>query len=223
MPDGKQPCASCPHPFAEHGAHGTACKVPGCSCSGYVSGGGDSAQAEAPPGRHTVVGRATDADGNQGIEMKLPNGEGNPLSVGEEAIRRFGEEIDGHYKRIFGKAPEHLGVTALPYLASADRPLEQGQDGVPMLLIGEDAEPEDVVQTLKTIDDLGLSVEHMPTRHQLAYALKDICAEDAARAAKGGYEDGEAQEGLATKLAQMEDPSGQAYLLASRLRGGQFR
>lgn len=214
MPDGKQPCASCPHPFAEHGD--AACKVPGCTCAGF-STVAEEAQTASTPARHTLVGRATDAVGDEGIELKLPNCEGNPLSVSESVIAGFGAEIQAHYERIFKEPPKHVGVTAVPYLASADTPM--AEDG-PVLMIGEGTPPEEIVKTLKTIEELGLPVESLPPNQKLAYYLKDISAEDAAKAINGQYAEAEAQAKLTVRLAQMDDEG--AYTLAARLRNGDF-
>jgi hypothetical protein len=224
MPDGKQSCANCPHPLAEHAEiegleNRGHCKVPGCPCGAFTTSGGEqAAEQKTAPAFHTIIARATNAEGAAGIEIKIPQGEGRPIDVPQEVVESAMVEARAQFEKVFGESASHAGVSVLPFLASADAP--PTEVNVPLIQFGEDATAQDALEVLKEIDALKLPIDQMPPSVALAFELREVDPELTFEVLKGDYDDKESREVLISKLGEIDSPS--AYLLARRIDNGEF-
>lgn len=224
--DTKATC-SCKHPAAEHskieGLDGLGhCKVPGCECGAFEPVNADAPSQQAPA-YHTLIARATNADGTKGVNLIAPKGVGEAISVPQEVGLRFGESAEREYKKLFEEDPAHTAVTALPYLRDHDEevggynmPVESG-----IHLKGE----KTLEKAIGAIEEAAPILRNMPydslrPKDRLLIELEPIDIELAGRVLLDEYETPEDRLALANKLTEVA--STPSIELANRIRSGEF-
>lgn len=220
--DGKATCTTCNHPASEHsqieGLDGRGhCKVPGCECGAFVLG---AEQRPSPPegARHTLIARATDAEGMKGINLVAAGGPGVSVEIPDDVAMELGKQARREYEKLFGEKPAHLGVAGLPFLHDQDK--EPG--GYNGIYLRNGATLEDAIEA---VDECGPIIGKFPTddlrpKDRLLGALYPIDKELAARALMGEYESQGALVALAIKLA--ERGTALAIEVSNRIRAGEF-
>lgn len=229
MTDPKTTCI-CNHPASEHhkveGLHGLGhCKVPGCGCGAFAAAGNDTPpQVQA---RHTLVARATNADGTQGINLTAPGGPGVAMSVPDEVAMALGKEAQQQYRNLFGEDAVHVGVAGLPFMQDQD--MEVGGENMPVepgmhikARDGGEATLEDAIEAVKEGGPIiqKIPLDSLRPRDKLLAALYLIDIELSARVLLDEFETPEARAELATKLTTIG--SDKAIELANRIRAGEF-
>lgn len=103
-------CENCHHPEAEHDPESGHCKVRDCPCLAFTSHGA----------RHTIIARATNADGSEGLEVAARGGPGLISEVQQEDIEKALEVVRSQYEQMRGEEPAYIGVAVLPFLGPKD-------------------------------------------------------------------------------------------------------
>ncbi len=226
--DTKAPC-TCNHPASEHsqieGLHGLGhCKVPGCECGAFVAvGGGDAPPEGEVPARHTLIARATNADGSKGINLSAAEGPGVAIEVPDEVAMQLGQQAKMQYEHLFSEPPTHVGVAALPFLHDQDKePGGFNMPAEPGIHMKGDGTLEEAIEA---VEEGGPIIKKVPLdalrpRDRLLAALYDIDIELAARVLMDEYETTEARAQLATHLTDLGTTA--SIELANRIRAGEF-
>lgn len=226
MSDRKALC-KCTHPASEHseieGLHGLGhCKVPGCGCGAFVAVAAEAPVEEAQA-RHTLIARATDAEGNKGINLVAPGGPGVAMSVPDEVAMQVGKEAQEQYRHLFGEEPVHVGVAGLPFLIDQDqKPGGFNMPAGPGIHMMEGTTLEDAIEAVKEGGPIILKVplDSLRPRDKLLAALYPIDIELAARVLLDEYETPKARASLAMTLT--ERGTDEAIELSNRIRAGEF-
>lgn len=127
-------CDNCRHPDVEHVDETGACKVKDCDCEGFVRPSDAGDEPQRPPGlpkRHTAIARATDASGQQGLEIVSANEDGWLDEITQDQLVNYVAEAREAYRRSFGEDPEMAAVGLVPYLAPVDEDDFDGDDPDP--------------------------------------------------------------------------------------------
>jgi hypothetical protein len=225
--DGKASCATCNHPASEHseieGLDGRGhCKVPGCECGALVLG---ADQPPSPPegARHTLIARATDAEGMKGINLVAAGGPGISVEIPDDVAMELGKQAQREYRELFGEEPVHVGVAGLPFLHDQDKePGGYNMPAPPGIYLKEGSTLEDAIEA---IEECGPILEKVPTENlrpkdRLLAALYVIDKELAARALMDEYQEPKALASLAMSLS--ERGTSAAIQVSNRIRAGEF-
>jgi hypothetical protein len=225
--DGKASCTTCNHPASEHseieGLDGRGhCKVPGCECGAFVLG---AEQPSSPPqgARHTLIARATDAEGMKGINLVAAGGPGISVEIPEDVAMELGKQAQREYRNLFGEDAVHVGVAGLPFLHDQDKePGGYNMPASPGIYLKDGGTLEDAIEA---IEECGPIIEKVPTenlrpRDKLLAALYPIDKVLAARVLMDEYETQGALVTLAIKLAELGTT--QAIEVSNRIRAGEF-
>lgn len=223
MMDTKAPC-TCKHPASEHseieGLHGRGhCKVPGCGCGAFVPAGDG---APPPEARHTLIARATNADGTKGLNAAAV-GPGVSIEVPDRVAQQLGQRVKDEYEKLFEEQPAHIGVAALPFLHDQDLiPGGHNMPAEPGIHMKQGSTLEDAIEAVKEGAPIIKKVllDSLRPRDRLLAALHDIDIELAARVLMDEYETPENRADLATKLTEMGTAA--SIELANRIRAGEF-
>jgi hypothetical protein len=217
---------TCKHPASEHseieGLGRGHCKVPGCDCGAFVPAGPTDA-AEGVPPRHTLIARATDAEGSKGINLVAAGGPGVAMQVPDAVAMKIGQEAREEYRKIFGEDAVHVGVAGLPFLEDQDK--EPGGFNMPYepgIHMKEGSTLEDAIEAVK---ESGPILQRVPLaslrpRDRLVVALQPIDIELAARALMDEYGTSKERGSLAMTLTERGTPD--AIELSNRIRAGEF-
>lgn len=217
---------TCKHPASEHsqieGLHGLGhCKVPDCDCGAFVDIGDAPQTAEA---RHTLIARATNADGTQGINFCAAGGPGVAIDVPDEVAMQLGNQAKQQYEHLFGEAPVHVGVGAVPFLQDEDKEVGGMNDlpREPGIYMTKGSTLGDAVEAVKEGGPIiqKVPLDSLRSRDRLLVALYPIDIELAARVLLDEYETPEARAALATKLTGMGTT--ESIELSNRIRAGEF-
>lgn len=225
--DGKASCTTCNHPASEHsqieGLDGRGhCKVPGCECGAFVLG---AEQPSSPPegARHTLIARATDAEGMKGINLVAAGGPGISVEIPDEVAMQLGKQAQQEYRKLFGEDAVHVGVAGLPFLHDQDKePGGFNMPASPGIYLKDGGTLEDAIEA---VEECGPIIEKVPTENlrpkdRLLAALYPIDKELAARALMGEYDDPKALASLAMSLAERGTVG--AVEVSNRIRAGEF-
>lgn len=177
-------CTTCAHPEAEHDEDGI-CKVKNCPCMALTL-------SEA---RHTILARATNAEGSEGLEVAARGGPGRIGEVEQEDIEKLLEVVREQYVEMRGEEPAHVGVAVLPFLG----PKDDSYGSEAHVVIDEDG------------------VRHRASDVSPAAAE---ASERATRAVKNALEGPDPDEDVSVKLAEALVPVSE--VLAARARNGEF-
>lgn len=222
-----KPHCTCTHPASEHsqieGLHGLGhCKVPGCGCGAFVAVGN-----EAPPqedsARHTLIARATNADGTKGINLSAAEGQGTAIQVPDEVAMQLGQQAKRQYEHLFEEEPVHVGVAALPFLHDQDKePGGFNMPAEPGIHMQGDGTLEDAIEAVKEGGPIikKVPLDALRPRDRLLAALYDIDIELAARVLMDEYETPKERASLAMTLN--ERGTVEAIELSNRIRAGEF-
>lgn len=219
---------TCKHPASEHsqieGLHGLGhCKVPGCGCGAFATAGNDAPPQEQVEARHTLIARATNADGSKGVNAAAAGGPGIAMQVPDQVAMQLGQQAKQQYEHLFEEEPVHVGVAALPFLLDQDKEVGgMNMPAEPGIHMKEGSTLEDAIEA---VQEAGPIVQKVPLdslrpRDRLLVALYPIDIELAARVLMDEYETPEDRAALATKLTEMGTTD--SIELANRLRVGEF-
>lgn len=169
-----------------------------------------------------LIARATDARGVRGCQLTA-KAEGRPVDLDESTLESLAENAKIHYRKLFSSEPVHVGVAALPYLASFDESEREGSEVVGAgIEFQEGVSDDEVFEAVTEAVELfaGVSEAGLRPRDRLAVALREINRDLTIKAARGKFEDKPSLNVLQVTLNSIGSTA--AVELANRISAGDF-